>query len=61
MLDKPYLSPIIIHHTKTPGLYGEKLNMQLLLDPSACPMVIAAAQTLGDGVVSHLLCAMHTI
>ena len=39
---------------------GEKLNMQLLLDPSACPMVIAAAQTLGDGVVSHLLYMTRT-
>ena len=38
-----FLSPIITHHTKTPGLYGEKLRMQLLLDPSTCPMVIAAA------------------
>ena len=60
LLDKPYLSPIITHHTKTPGLYGQTLHMQLLLDPTACPMVIAAAQTLGDGVISHLLYMTRT-
>ena len=54
LADKPALHPIVQHHTGTPGLEGIQLHMQLLLDPSTCPMVISASQDLGKGVVSHL-------
>ena len=52
--DKPYLLPIISHHTNSPGSHGEKLRMQLLLDPSTCPLVISVAQSMGAGIISHL-------
>ena len=58
--DKPFLFPIILHHTLTPGIEGEKLHMQLLLDPSTCPMVVRAVQTKGVGILSHLLYMTRT-
>ena len=51
----PSLLPIIKHHTLAPGQAGVELTMQLLLDPSTCPMVITAVQASGIGVLSHLL------
>ena len=55
LVDKPALLPIVSHHTLTPGKEGETLHMQLLLDPTPCPMVVTATQGLGKGVLSHLL------
>jgi hypothetical protein len=55
MVDKPALLPIVSHHTLTPGKEGETLHMQLLLDPTSCPIVITATQALGKGILSHLL------
>ena len=60
MRDKPFLFPIVQHHTLTPGLPGKKLHMELLLDPTSCPMVIIAAQVMGAGVISHLLYMTRT-
>ena len=54
IVDKPPLIPIISHHTSTPGHDGEKLQMELLLDPSTCPMAISACQKMGIGILSHL-------
>ena len=51
----PCLLPIVKHHTLAPGQAGVELTMQLLLDPSTCPMVITAVQASGIGVLSHLL------
>ena len=51
----PSLLPIIKHHTLAPGQAGVELTMQLLLDPSTCPMVITVVQASGIGVLSHLL------
>ena len=69
--DKPSLLPIVKHHTRvwcltigrytlTPGLQGMKLHMELLLDPSTCPMVIQAVQSFGKGILSHLLYMTRT-
>ena len=55
LADKPYLEPVISHHTRTPGDEGVKLFMQLLLDPSACPMVVKLVQDLGLDILDHLL------
>ena len=60
MVDKPSLLPIISHHTLTPGVEGERLHMQLLLDPSTCPMVISSVQELGVGILTHLLYLSRT-
>jgi hypothetical protein len=60
MVDKPFLLPIITHHTLTPSLLGDKLQMELLLDPSTCPKVISAAQAMGAGIMSHLLYMTRT-
>ena len=58
--DKPALIPIIDYHTKSTGQEGVYLHMQLLLDPTTCPMVIKAAQCEGDGILSHLLYLSRT-
>ena len=60
MSDKPDLLAIVKHHTLPPEPEGEGLFMQLLLDPTACPLVIKAVQASGDGVLSHLLYMMRT-
>jgi hypothetical protein len=60
LADKPSLFPIIMHHTLTPGIEGETLKMQLLLDPSSCPMVVKAVQEKGVGILSHLLFMTRT-
>ena len=60
LVDKPFLLPIVTHHTLTPGLHGEKLQMELLLDPTSCPLVIAAAQSMGTGIISHFLYMTRT-
>ena len=60
LADKPVLMPIITHHTLTPGVKGMKLHMQLLLDPTTCPMVISAVQEKGAGILSHLLYLSRT-
>ena len=60
MVDKPFLLPIVTYHTLTPGAEGNKLNMDFLLDPSTCPMVISAVQELGAGVLAHLLYLTRT-
>ena len=60
LLDKPSLLPIVRHHTLTPGPEGVKLQMELLLDPSTCPMVIKAVQVSGNGILSHLLYLTRT-
>ena len=63
MVGKPALVPIVSHHTLmsftrlTPGNEG---LMQLLLDPSSCPMVIASMQKLGVGILTHLLYMTRT-
>ena len=58
--NKQFLAPIISHHTSTPGPEGESLQMQLLLDPSTCPLVISEAQKLGSGILSHLFYLTRT-
>ena len=60
LADKKRLLPILRHHTLTPGEHGRKLHMQLLLDPTACPMVISAVQEMGVGILSHLLYVTRT-
>ena len=55
LADKPYLGPVIIYHNLTPGDEGDKLFMQLLLDPSSCPMVVKLVQDLGLDILSQLL------
>ena len=60
LVDKPSLLPIVKHHTLTPGHEGTKLQMELLLDPSTCPMVISSSQSLGKGTLSHLLYMTRT-
>jgi hypothetical protein len=54
--DKPFLLPIVRHHTLIPGL----LHMELLLDPTSCPLVIGAVQVMGEGIISHLLYMSRT-
>ena len=53
--DKPYLLPIIVHHTIGPADKVEHLHVQLLLDPASCPMVISPVQEMGLAVLSQLL------
>ena len=58
--DKPALIPIIDYHTQSQGQEGVNLHMQLLLDPSTCPMVVKAAQCEGNGILVHLLYLSRT-
>ena len=60
MVDKPLLLPIVRHHTLYPDSEGQKTQMELLLDPSSCPMVISAVQEHGQGILSHLLYLSRT-
>ena len=60
MVDKPDLLPIVSHHTLAQGSEGEHLHMQLLLDPSVCPVVVTAVQELGKGILSHLMYMCRT-
>ena len=53
--DKPFLFPIVSHHTTATSENCDELKMRLLLDPSSLPTVIRAVQELGPGVLSHLL------
>ena len=48
--DKPEIWNLIVSHS------GEEIypQMQFLLDPSCCPIVISAIQSLGSGVLSHI-------
>ena len=52
-----FLAPII---TSIPGPEGESLHMQILLDPSTCPLVISEAQKLGSGILFHLFYLTRT-
>ena len=58
--DKPFLLPIVRHHTLTPGLPGKRLHMELLLDPTSCPLVIGEVQVMGEGIISHFLYMSRT-
>ena len=60
LIDKPSLLPIVRHHTLTPGPEGVKLQMELLLDPSTCPMVVQAVQVSGNGILTHLFYLTRT-
>ena len=60
MVDKPMLLPIISAHTLSPGPEGVKLHMQLLLDPTASPLVISAVQAHGKSILIHLLYLART-
>ena len=60
MVDKPTILPIVSHHTQISGSEGEKLHMQLLLDPTTCPTVVSAVQELGSGILPHLLYMTRT-
>ena len=44
MTNKPEILAIVKHHTLTQGPEGEKLFIQLFLDPTACPVVIKACK-----------------
>ena len=55
MVSHPNLLPIISAQTILPGPEVVKMNMQLLLDPSASPLVIEAVQCQGSGILVHLL------
>ena len=41
-------------------LEGVKLQMEFLMDPSTCPMVINAVQVSGNGILSHLFYLTRT-
>ena len=60
MVDKPYLLPIVKHHTIGLVTQVEPIHLQLLLDPASCPMVITAVQECGLAILSHLLYMTRT-
>ena len=60
MVDKPYLLPIVTHHTVSTGTDSDQLHMELLLDPSTCPKVITAVQESGSSILCHLLYMSRT-
>ena len=60
MVDKSFLLPIVSKHTVNPGECCRNSNMQILLDPTSCPLVIAAVQQMGPGILSHLMYLSRT-
>ena len=61
MVDKPILLPIVSHHTlEVDWNVSNPLQVQFLLDPSACPLVISSVQEMGAGLLSDLLYMTRT-
>ena len=52
MEDRPHLLPLVVAHT-TQGTVED--HMAILMDPTSCPLIISAAQEMGETVYSDCL------
>ena len=60
-LDKPIIREIIFSYQNEPSIPSNwNPEIQLLLDPTACPSVISASQTHGAGILHHILYLTRT-
>ena len=60
-LDKPIIRGLVFpNHTESFLPNDWSPEMQLLLDPSACPSIISASQKYGPGILNHILYLSRT-